>query len=395
MARQTVVLQVFVASPSDVSEERKLLEGVINQLNQVWSGTLGVVYELIKWKTNVRPAFSADPQEIINSQIGNDYDVFIGIFWGRLGTETPRAKSGTIEEFERAFERNKVAAGSPEIMLYFKDAAIPPSKIDTEQLKNVLDFKNSISDRGGLYSVFEDQTGFESSLRAHLSAVAQNYVSKNISSNGLKGPVKEVLVMDEVSDAEMEEDDYGYIDYFEIYEARQNEMISALEHIDKATVRIGEQLSQRTDEMNGEVNKNSKDARRLIKRAADDMNGYSDALKIQLPIISAASSSGFDALSNALALHSDFSENNEDLEAVRIGLVNVIKGIGGATNGVSGMREAANMLPRISKEINKARRSVVYELDELLSEMDSITSTVRNIIESIDRMLGKGGGEQV
>ena len=90
MARQSLIVQVFVVSPSDVTEERATLETVILQLNQIWSRTLGLTFELLKWETAVRPAFATDPQAVINSQIASDYDVLIGVFWGRLGTETPR-----------------------------------------------------------------------------------------------------------------------------------------------------------------------------------------------------------------------------------------------------------------------------------------------------------------
>lgn len=107
MPRESVILQIFVASPSDVSDERELLETVVAQLNQTWSTSLGITFELVKWGTHVHPSFSSDPQAVINEQIGLEYDVFIGIFWGRLGTSTPRAASGAIEEFDRAYSRSK------------------------------------------------------------------------------------------------------------------------------------------------------------------------------------------------------------------------------------------------------------------------------------------------
>lgn len=360
------------------------MESVVAQLNQVWSSSLGITYELIKWETNVRPTFSTDPQAAINTQIGSEYDVFIGIFWGRLGTSTPRASSGTMEEFENALARRKATGSTPEIMLYFKDAPIPPSKVDTRQLQSVLDFKSSLSDKGGLYSVFEDQAGFESSLRAHLSAVAQSFVARQPLSPSFDQSCSIVPIVSELMDSD--EDDYGYIDYFEIYEARQSEMVSAITIINEATVRIGEQLAQRTTEMDGGVKGDARDARRILKRVADDMNSYAGTMKNQLTILSSARGSAFNALSNALALQGDFSEKDRDLHALQSMLAGLIDGTNTATDGMNGMRDAANALPRISKEINKAKRAVVYELDAFLSEVESTRSTVTNIIESIDRM---------
>ena len=89
MPRHSLVVQVFVASPSDVTNEREQLETLIFETNKIWGRTLGVIFELIKWENDVRPAFGSDPQSVINSQIGDDYDIFIGILWGKFGTKTP------------------------------------------------------------------------------------------------------------------------------------------------------------------------------------------------------------------------------------------------------------------------------------------------------------------
>ena len=130
MAKTRTLLQVFVASPGDVKDERKLLDSVISELNKTWGHSNGVMLELLKWETDSHPGFGADPQDVINSQIGEEYDIFIGIMWGRFGSPTKRAESGTEEEFNRAYTRLSNSSNSVQIMFYFKDAAIPPSKID-------------------------------------------------------------------------------------------------------------------------------------------------------------------------------------------------------------------------------------------------------------------------
>jgi hypothetical protein len=391
MPRETVVLQVFVASPSDVSDERGALETVIAQLNQVWSRSLGITFELIRWETNVHPSFSSDPQAVINEQIDVDYDVFIGIFWGRLGTPTPREESGTIEEFERAYTRFQRTKELPEIMLYFKDAPISPSKIDARQLQALQEFKDSVAPRGGIYSVFEDQAGFESSLRAHLAAIAQKFSSQRRSTSTAVLAPNDPRTEDtpEISS----DDDYGIIDYIEIYEARMADMNSAITLINEATVRVGEQLNQRSVEINSGIAIDPKAARRLIKRAADDMNIYADTLNSQVSLLSTSRKVAFDSLTNSLALRGEFRGQEQDLHTLRQTLASLIDSTSAAKSGMSGMRAAANGLPRISKELNQAKRSVVSRLDLFLSEIDSISSTVANIVEAIDRMLGDASGQ--
>lgn len=149
MTRTTTVVQVFAASPSDVKEERDLLETTIEELNATWSNSLGVTFELVRWETHTYPAFGSDPQAVINNQISDEYDIFIGILWSRFGTPTPRAPSGTAEEFERAVTRIK--NGSPDVMIYFKDTPIAPSKIDIDQLDEVSKFRDYLSKRWSLF----------------------------------------------------------------------------------------------------------------------------------------------------------------------------------------------------------------------------------------------------
>lgn len=384
MPKQTHLFKIFVASPSDVAEERVVLETVVTQLNQIWSSTLGMIFELLKWETSVHPSFSSDPQEAINEQIAPDYDVFIGILWGRVGTPTPRAESGTIEEFERAYSRFTSGRNAPEIMIYFKDAPIAPSKIDPKQMETLQSFRRSLSDKGGLYSVFEDQASFESSVRAHLSAIAQKFSAQLRNAPDVRTTVHSVA--DQPLHISEEEDDYGYIDYIEMHESRQAEMTAALTAINEATVRIGELITQRVAEMQSGTPVDARAARRFIKRAADDMNSYADSLKTQVTILSTARQGAYAALSNALALLSDFASGQEDLRSLRNVLCSLIDGTTTAREGMVGMRVATDELPRISKELNQAKRAVVTQIDVFLSEIENTSSTVTNIIEAMDRM---------
>jgi hypothetical protein len=86
MPRTETILRVFVASPSDVIEERQLLEEVVKELNLTWSKNLGIRLELVKWETHAFPGIGDDPQAVINTEIGDDYDIFIGIMWTRFGS---------------------------------------------------------------------------------------------------------------------------------------------------------------------------------------------------------------------------------------------------------------------------------------------------------------------
>ena len=177
MAKTEIILQVFVGSPGDVKEERIVLEEVIREGNITWSDTFNIRLDLIQWQTHTSPGMSEDTQAAINEQIPNTYDIFIAIFWSRLGTPTPRADSGTIEEFNRAYERYKADPNSIEIMVYFKETPIKPSQYNHDQMKKIADFKSHLS-KLGLYWEFESTDSFRKLLLSHLNKKIKKWADR-------------------------------------------------------------------------------------------------------------------------------------------------------------------------------------------------------------------------
>ena len=98
-------ITLFVGSPDDVNDERNSVERVTRELNDLWGPVLDIRLELVRWESHAVPGFGADPQEVINQVIPDDYEVFIGIMWTRFGSPTNRAESGTEEEFVTAYSR--------------------------------------------------------------------------------------------------------------------------------------------------------------------------------------------------------------------------------------------------------------------------------------------------
>ena len=150
MAGTTRLVRVFVASPADVQPEREAVKHVIDDINLMQGQSTEARLEYVGWDRNTRPGFGRYPQEVINTQIGDDYDVFLGIMWTRFGTETPAAGSGTEEEFDLAYSRLRHARTLPKILLYFKDKG--PNEIgaiDLVQLKKVIEFRDRVRGLGG------------------------------------------------------------------------------------------------------------------------------------------------------------------------------------------------------------------------------------------------------
>ena len=101
----------------------------------------------MRYETNTYPDYG-QAQEVINKQIPQDYDIFIGVMWKRCGTPTASAPSGTIEEFNRAVARRKTT-GRPKIMFYFCEEPFAPLRGEEyEQYGKLLQFRDELQLKG-------------------------------------------------------------------------------------------------------------------------------------------------------------------------------------------------------------------------------------------------------
>lgn len=163
-------LFIFLASPGDVPNERRYVQEVVDELNRTVASARGIVLQVVSWENDAFPGYGMDAQALLNVQIAEmaKYSLFVGIMWNRLGTPTPRADSGTVEEFQRA-----VAAftqhGQPNIWFYFRQG---PAKLDTdeqlEQRKKVLAFKKQVQ-ANGMPWPYKTPTAFRDQFRSQMT----------------------------------------------------------------------------------------------------------------------------------------------------------------------------------------------------------------------------------
>jgi uncharacterized protein YoxC len=383
VARSVTMLQVFLASPSDVQPEREIVSETIQEFNRVWGKAFNVALELWRWEEDSRPAFGPDAQSIINSQVGENYDIFVGILWGRFGSPTPRAASGTQEEFQNAVTRRKAGSSLPEIMLYFKDAPIAPSKIDSTQLSLVQHFKRDAGLAGIMYSTFVDESSFESSFRAHLSSLVQEMINK-----GQHALPQDPPEAKEPADTE----ELGFIDYMELYESRMRDLTGSLNSINAATVRVGSQLTERTKQIReaGEAVRSTSFARQLLRDGADDLMSYANFLDRSIPEIRRLREGAFEALASALMIYGEFAQDgSKELVELRNSLGTIEENVDNALQGIDSFYGAVKGLPRLTSEMNKAKRETSNQLASFRAETVAVVSTVQNILKILDRLLEK------
>lgn len=178
------VIKCFIASPSDVQEERKACDEVVESINRSIGDSLGIRMETIRWEKDAHAAVGTDGQAVINEQLHpEEADFFIGIFWTRFGAPTPRAESGTEEEFELAYKRWQDTK-SNRIQFYFKEADPPYDGLDGAQFSKVKEFKNKVSTCGCFYKTFQTKEEFITLLTQALQTEVVSIVQKtNIEEN--------------------------------------------------------------------------------------------------------------------------------------------------------------------------------------------------------------------
>jgi len=371
MARQEHVLSVFVASPGDVDSERGKLEDVIRELNVTWSRELGVRLDLVRWETHAYPGIGVDAQDVINEQIPEDYDIFVGIMWCRYETPTGRAGSGTVEEFDRAKARHDDDPSSVHLMIYFKDDPMAPSQLDPEQLAKVNAFRESLGTEGTLYWKFNGFEQFERLIRLHLTRQVQAWKNRTDAPAGIN--VVEHVAQPEGS---FNEDDDGILDLMEVFEDQFAELGEISTRIATATEEIGQKMADRTAEMEAlprdpQGNANRKDAKRLIGKAASDMKQYTARIEAELPLFRDAMNTGMNSFVKAATMSVDITTTEDDLQQANEGLdaVIAVRGtLATSKESMSGFRETIAKLPRMTTELNRAKRGVTNTLDGLLAE---------------------------
>lgn len=174
MARTATVLNVLIASPSDVREERNVVTDVIHGWNAAHYETTGIMLHPVRWESHSYPASGNRPQAILNKQVVDSGDILIGIFGHRLGTPTGTAQSGTIEEIEEFRKAGKYVA------LYFSKADVPRSA-DRDQLKALEDYHRE-RQKDTLYGTFGTPAELRLLVTQHLPKIVAE-VCPN-----LKGP---------------------------------------------------------------------------------------------------------------------------------------------------------------------------------------------------------------
>ena len=188
MAYEAKVLEVMIASPSDVIREREVVRSVISEWNDIHARSQKMVLLPVGWDTHSSPELAGRPQQIINDRILDNADIVVGIFWTKIGSPTGMAPSGSVEEIQNHHKAEKP------VMLYFSEMPVAPGSYDVSQFNELQKFKDWAKSQG-LVSGFSDPEAFRQDFRRHLQIALRDndYVKRQAVTAAVPPPTPIVL----------------------------------------------------------------------------------------------------------------------------------------------------------------------------------------------------------
>ncbi|MFZ5639057.1 MAG: DUF4062 domain-containing protein [Pseudomonadota bacterium] len=391
MARTEEVFSIFLASPGDVAEERNRLAEFVSRWNTTWGRHQGVRLELIRWEDDAYPGIGLDAQDVINNQIPQDYDLFVGIMWSRFGTPTDRSGSGTEEEFFRALERYKLDTSSINILFYFKDTPIPPSKINADQISKVIQFKEKLRSIGLLTWDFSDTDDFEKLVQLHVTRYLQNRKPKtateSINNLAYTNSSEQPTIPSKNDDYE-ESQDYGYLDSIEEFSAHSENISEIVEKITAAQVELAEKITAITSEISSYRRSDTVishgNFRNTIARAAEEMTKHSDLVDTEIPQFHLSMEGSMRSLVKVITVTAELYPDK--IEPARKQAVLLLENLIKARSSIEEYRDVTAELPRLTKELNYGKRRLVAALQKFIDEIANGENLLKQSISIINEL---------
>lgn len=138
--------RIFLASSSELKEDRREFEIFVNRKNKDWVAK-GVFLELVLWEDFLDAMSQTRLQDEYNKAI-RECDIFVMLFFTKVGQYT-------AEEFETAFGQFK-ATNKPFILSYFKDAPISTGTANKKDLMSLWAFQEKLDALGHFYTRYQN-----------------------------------------------------------------------------------------------------------------------------------------------------------------------------------------------------------------------------------------------
>ena len=350
---------IFIGSPSDVQEEREIIENIINEMNGYYEHLNVPKLKLISLKTDVRSKIgNIEGQNVIDKQIDGKYNVFIGILWKKFGTKTENYDSGTEQEFYNAYSKYEENSKSMEIMFYFCERTPNFIEIDGEQLALVQKFRNKLEDKG-LYKTYSSIEEFKEIIKNDLTLLV---TEKNID-------------FDEYSEnEEFEEENDGLIDLIEEFEENFNDATLEMEYltvdINKSEKELNVLNEQNKDNSNRDIVKKYFNTASIpITELAENVDARGNTIVTHL-------NEGICTFNSIIDIHGGFILNNEEIEKTENSMNDCYDSIEELNVAIIDLLNIIKPIQPITTKFSRSKKKLEKSLNTFLKRLTAIQKVI-------------------
>ena len=367
MGHQALVLSIFVSSPGDVSEDRTKVLSAISAWNQRNGASRNVFFNPLTWEGVVAPDRGQSGQHVINEQIGTSYDIYLGLMWGRFGSPTQDAQSGTEDEFDQAISRHK-SGEKLAVAFLFNGQPIPQQILDGNQFQKVQDFKKKVASEGCLYREYVDDLTLSESINLILDRAA-NHSKKRIETQGPTPVIDDVGDRSKTGESAGVPEELGLLDIQEALDEQTKLFASAMDDWGARLIGITASAEAATDEMQsisrfGDIEPSA--MKRIVNKVAKKTEAVVDWGEIKQNEIDDIIERSSELYANLVLVSQDFNTSQDDLlSAIQAG-EDLIEAIRNANGSMKSLAKTALSSPRISKEVIRSNKRLAALLDRMI-----------------------------
>jgi len=340
------------------------------------------------WETHAYPGVGSYPQDVINEQIGDDYDIFIGIMWERFGTPTRRAQSGTEEEFDRVYKRFEEDPKQIRIMIYFKDSRITDRKSKSDPLMKIKEFREKLGEKGVLWWSFSDLDNFAGLIRLHLSRQLQGWQR----TWGVPRSHTVMLEQDEIKsmiESSIVGAEEGVSELLDHSTEGVTTLGRVVERMRIALVDLIDGLQRRTTEMTKAATLQD---RVLIKRsndrAAENMEQFVILIKADIKVFTKSYKYAFGVLGRlAVLLVGSSGEDKQNIQTLLHTTRDFRSTLGETRSSLVDFRAAVAQLSPDSTRITRARDTTTNMLADLVQELTAAIDLIAEGEKALEQIV--------
>jgi hypothetical protein len=162
------LVKLTLCGPTDVAKEIAIATEIINDWNCQHGEQRGFWVKHQHWSTDSYPDAQETGQGAINKQLIDSTDILVAIFWSRIGTATATARSGTVEEIQRALKRGK------KVMVYFSDLEPVSAGASKDQLERLWEFRQQLRAEKSCWT-FQSRSRFRDDFANHVALMLNEF----------------------------------------------------------------------------------------------------------------------------------------------------------------------------------------------------------------------------